>query len=308
MRTIQHPGPAMPQRIDAVPVSLRRHDLLLQPGRPLLDAVVNALRAVDGGRSHPVTTSAVLRLSGGAFEPFAYVMPALSTSADHAVYFSGRFDADGTVRLHTACVTFGGQSGEPWLHCHALWTAADGSPGGGHVLPRDAVVSAPIEATAWCMDGGGFDVVRDDETRFSLFRPQPAATADAGTPDRRGHQTAQPKALVLRLAPNEDVCTAIESACRQHGLRHAIVRGGVGSTVGAVFDDGRRVEPFVTEVLIREGRVRSGADGEPVAEIDVSLVDYTGGLAEGRLARGANAVLVTFELVLEAASAAAASV
>ena len=36
------------------------------------------------------------------------------------------------------------------------------------------------------------------------------------------------------------------------------------------------------------------------AEIDVSLVDYTGGLASGRLMRGANPVLVTFELVLQA--------
>jgi hypothetical protein len=102
------------------------------------------------------------------------------------------------------------------------------------------------------------------------------------------------------VAPNEDVCTALETVCRQQGWRGATVRGGVGSTVGAVFDDGRTVEPFVTEVLIRQGRVQPGADGTLQADIDVSLVDYTGGLASGRLARGANPVLVTFELVLEA--------
>jgi len=103
----------------------------------------------------------------------------------------------------------------------------------------------------------------------------------------------------LRIAPNEDVCGALEAVCRQHGIHHATVRGGVGSTVGALFDDGRRVEPFVTEVLIRAGRVRPDSRGAPVAEIDISLVDYTGGLADGRLARGGNPVLVTFELVLE---------
>ena len=120
-------------------------------------------------------------------------------------------------------------------------------------------------------------------------------------------QAASPPrpALALRLAPNEDVCTAIEAQCRRHGLQHATVRGGVGSTVGAVFDDGRRVEPFVTEALIRRGRVRPGADGAPVAEIDFGLVDYTGDLAEGRLARDANPVLVTFEPVLEATAAGA---
>jgi hypothetical protein len=57
----------------------------------------------------------------------------------------------------------------------------------------------------------------------------------------------------------------------------------------------------VTETLVRAGRIVPGADGAPRAEIDVSLVDHTGGIADGRLARGRNPVLVTFELVLEPA-------
>jgi hypothetical protein len=68
--------------------------------------------------------------------------------------------------------------------------------------------------------------------------------------------------------------------------------------VGAVFDDGRVVEPFVTEVLIHSGRVVRGSDGAPQAQINVSLVDFSGGVHHGRLRRGANPVLVTFELVL----------
>ena len=36
-----------------------------------------------------------------------------------------------------------------------------------------------------------------------------------------------------------------------------------------------------------------------VFELAISLVDYTGGLAEGRLERGHNPVLMTMELVLE---------
>jgi hypothetical protein len=51
--------------------------------------------------------------------------------------------------------------------------------------------------------------------------------------------------------------------------------------------------------LIQHGRIEPGADGRPEAMLDVSLVDHTGGLADGHLARGRNGVLVTFELVLE---------
>ena len=35
------------------------------------------------------------------------------------------------------------------------------------------------------------------------------------------------------------------------------------------------------------------------AQLDIALGDYTGGLAEGRLVRGDNPVLMTMELVLE---------
>jgi hypothetical protein len=102
------------------------------------------------------------------------------------------------------------------------------------------------------------------------------------------------------VSPNLDLCTALESVCAAHGWTRARVRGGVGSTIGAVFDDGRIVKPFVTETLIRQGEIRSGADGRPQAQIDVTLIDHLGGRHQGRLARGENPVLVTFELVLEA--------
>ena len=47
------------------------------------------------------------------------------------------------------------------------------------------------------------------------------------------------------------------------------------------------------------GAIMSGVDGALEATLDVALVDYTGGLAEGRLIRGDNPVLMTMELVLE---------
>jgi len=284
MRHILHPGPVAARRMTVVETRVRQQSLLLQPGRSLLAAVTEAIAATGA-------TSAVLQLQPGTLQPFAYVMPALSKTPAHAVYFSDRFDADGAVHLETATVTVGRRDGQPSLHCHARWLDSQGRRHVGHVLPHDALLVSPMRASAWLLDGAAFEVSADDETAFSLFKPvaRPAlARGDAGRP-----------ALAVRLAPNEDVCTALETLCRERGIRHATVRGGVGSTVGAQFDDGRRVEPFVTELLVRQGRIEPGADGLAQAAIDVSLVDHSGGLADGRLARGANAVLVTFELVLE---------
>ncbi len=63
----------------------------------------------------------------------------------------------------------------------------------------------------------------------------------------------------------------------------------------------RRVEPFATELTVKSGMIALGASGTLEAELEVALVDYTGGLAEGRLKRGDNPVLMTMELVLEVA-------
>ena len=49
----------------------------------------------------------------------------------------------------------------------------------------------------------------------------------------------------------------------------------------------------------RRASSRPARGGALEAELDVALVDYTGGIAEGRLVRGDNPVLMTMELVLE---------
>jgi predicted DNA-binding protein with PD1-like motif len=107
------------------------------------------------------------------------------------------------------------------------------------------------------------------------------------------------RAFALRLRPNQDFAGALEAFCRDRGIASAKLHGGVGSTIGARFMDGGIVEPFATELAIRSGTIVSGADGALEARLDVALVDYTGGLAEGRLVRGDNPVLMTMELVLE---------
>ena len=256
--------------------------LTLSPGRSLLAAVTDALAPWGG-------CSAVLTMRGGAFSPFAYAIPDLPKTPEHAAYFSDTYRVESPVRLDVAAVTYGQRQGQPWLHCHATWTQASGVRGCGHLIADEAFVFEAIEASACIIEHAGFQVTADAETNFSLFQPQATGLRML---------VSDKPALAVRLAPNQDVCTALEDLCRQHGMTGAEVKGGVGSTVGAMFDDGRVVEPFATEVLIRQGRVFTNARGELEAEIDVTLVDHGGAMAEGRLQRGANAVLMTFELVL----------
>jgi predicted DNA-binding protein with PD1-like motif len=282
MRRVEHPGPIAAQRRRTADCDIRHAQVKLPPGEALLPTLASLLEA-----NH--VKSAVARLRGGSFNPFAYCMPALSPTPEHAVYFSDRYQPRGTVRLERASVTVGQRELQPWLHCHGIWHDAGGQRLGGHVLPNDAVISEPIDASVWFLEGASFEVVASAETGFSLFEP---VAASAFTPREHG-----PFAMSIR--PNEDFCTALEEECRTRGIIRARVHGGVGSLVGATFDDGREVVPFVTEVFIRDGLVATTEQGELAAQIDVALVDHLGGLNEGRLRRAANPVLVTFELLVE---------
>jgi predicted DNA-binding protein with PD1-like motif len=217
-------------------------------------------------------------------------MPALSKTGENAAFYSDTFRPSGVTRLKLGAMTLGNRDGTPFFHCHALWREANGSKCGGHILPEETVVAEPFEVEAFGLDGAEFTAEPDPETRFKLFGPVPRALDQAKTTSR---------AFALRLRPNQDVAGALEAFCRQHGILRARLRGGVGSTIGARFTDGSSVVPFATELAIRSGTVAPHQDGTLVAELDVALVDYLGGLAEGRLVRGDNPVLMTMELVLE---------
>ena len=157
------------------------------------------------------------------------------------MYFSERYEPQGVVRLESASVTMGLRDAQPWLHCHGIWHDASGQRLGGHVLPNDAVISEPIDASLWFLDGASFEVVPSPETGFTLFEPVAARVA------------SQPKygSFAMSVRPNEDFCTALEDECRARGVVRARVHGGVGSLVGATFDDGREVLP------VRHGSVHS---------------------------------------------------
>ena len=283
MRHIVQPGPPAPERIQWVEARGRAFSFTLEAGLPLLEAARRGF-AAEG------FAGGTLNINGGALGPFAYVMPALSRTGENAAFYSDTFRPAGTTRLKMGTMTLGQRDGAPFFHCHALWTEADGRAGGGHVLPEETMVATPFEVDAFGIDGAAFTAERDLETNFKLFGPVPSAPASAETTSR---------AFALRLRPNQDFAGALEIFCRERGIFRARIHGGVGSTIGARFADGRIVEPFATELAVSSGAIVSGTGGALEAELDIALVDYKGGLAEGRLLRGDNPVLMTMELVLE---------
>jgi predicted DNA-binding protein with PD1-like motif len=283
MRHIDQPGPPAPERIQWVAARGRAFSFTLEAGLPLLEAARRGFAA--GGFA-----GGVLRWTGGALGPFAYVMPALSRTAEHAAFYSDTFRPAGITRLKLAAMTFGERDGAPFFHCHALWRQADGRAGGGHILPEETMVAEPFVVEAFGIDGAVFAAEPDPETNFKLFGPIASAATGIETTSH---------VFALRLRPNRDFAGALEAFCRERGIISARLHGGVGSTIGARFADGRIVEPFATELAVSSGVIVSGASGALEAELDIALVDYEGGIAEGRLTRGDNPVLMTMELVLE---------
>lgn len=279
---IVQPGPAIEARVVAVEGRGRAFNLRLPAGGLLVEAVREGL-AREG------FAAGVINIKSLALHPFAYVMPALSKDGKNAAFYSDTFRPEGITRLEGGALTFGQRHGAPFFHCHALWREPDGKRSGGHILPEETVIAEAADVRAFGFEGGGFVGRLDPEINFTVFGPEAAPPAGARTDCR---------AFALRLRPNQDFHGALEAFCRAQGIARARVHGGVGSLIGALFEDGHEVEPFATEVFLTGGDIAPHAAGNLIATLDAGLVDYTGALASGRLTRGANPVLMTFELII----------
>jgi len=286
MRSVKQPGPPVPERVQWVEARGRAFSFTLEAGLPLLEAARRGF-AAEG------FASGTLNIPRGTLGPFGYVMPALSKTGENAAFYSDTFRPAGLTELKLATLTLGVRDGAPFFHCHGLWREADGRMSGGHMLPEETFVAEPFEVEAYGIDGAVFAAEGDPETNFKLFGPVPAKPSPAN---------ASSRAFALRLRPNQDLARCLEAFCRERGIARAKIRGGVGSTIGARFADGGVIEPFATELAITSGTIAPGIGGALEAALDIALIDYTGGIGEGRLIRGDNPVLMTMELVLEALS------
>src|SRR5258708_16621919 len=149
MRAIVQPGPPVAGRIQWVQARGRAFSSTLEAGLPLLEAARRGLAAQGFG-------GGTLNVKGGALGPFAYVMPALAKSREHAAFYSETFRPPGITRLKLAAMTLGVRDGAPFFHCHGLWTETDDRVNGGHMLPGETVVARPVEGDGFGLDGAGF--------------------------------------------------------------------------------------------------------------------------------------------------------
>ncbi|MFG1378007.1 DUF296 domain-containing protein [Xanthobacter autotrophicus] len=290
MRRISQPGPAPHERIESAVGRLQVLDFTLEPGLTLNAAITGPLMAAGMG-------AAQVEVSGGGFGPFTYVMPAAASDAIHAAWYSAPFTPAGETRLDRGNVTFGHKEGAPFIHCHAFWTEPDGSRHGGHIMPHETVVAAPIRARAYGAAEVETTADFDSETNFPLFTPHlsPHLSPHARSVPAEGG----PRIAFARVRPNVEIGAAVEELCRRYGFAGGRLRGGVGSLIGARFTDAQPVDDYATEVFVTSGTVAADASGALTAQIDLALVSFTGAMAEGRLVRGANPVLITFELAVE---------
>ncbi len=187
-------------------------------------------------------------------------------------------------------MTLGGRDGAPFFHCHALWREADGRTMAATSCPRKpwspSLRGRSLRHRRRGVHRGAgprdqFQAVRADALRGTRMQSRPAAPSRCGCGRTR----------ILPARWKRSAGSTAFFARRIHG--------GVGSTIGARFTDGRSVDAVCDRTCGPLRRDRAGADGALEAELDVALVDYLGGLAEGRLSRGDNPVLMTMELVLE---------
>ena len=106
-----------------------------------------------------------------------------------------------------------------------------------------------------------------------------------------------------RMAPNEDLVQGLQAICRAQGVRHALVRVGLGSLVDACLQvpSGRPifVEGPAVEVLSLFGELRTDPNGQCTAELCGVVVNGAGQVHSGRFVPGHNPVFATFEVTLE---------
>lgn len=282
-RRIEQPGTAEADRIAFVEAKGRAFEFALEPGLSLLEAVRRGF-AAEG------FVSGVVNFGEIALAPFAYVMPALSTSPEFAAYYSETYRPEGVTHLIDGAMTFGTRDGASFFHCHALWHEADGKLTGGHILPvEETVVARAATVRAFGLSGARFDGTPCRETNFKLFEP---------AVDIPRETSADQRCFAIRLRPNVGLHFALEDFCREHDIRAARILGGVGSTIEARFNDRTPMTNFATEVYIRAGGIAPDEQGVLKARLSAALVDYRGETGWGKLARGDNSVLMTFELAL----------
>ena len=165
-RTMVHPGPVAPVRLEPVAArGQRQWRLSLAPGQLLLQALTDAL-AAQGVRT------AALALLGGELETVAYCLPIPDPEGQVIATYGAPLVLHQVALLRASATLGQAADGAPVIHCHASFADADGTVRGGHVLPDRTVVGRrPVTVLATALDGIDLRLGFDPETRLHMLRP-----------------------------------------------------------------------------------------------------------------------------------------
>ena len=273
IRNLAHPGPATPDRFALAPCHAEPVTVTLPPADTLAQSAALALADYDGGW---------LVIEDVPLANLDIVIPGEDPTGAHAAWYAGPYQLGaGTIRQLGMHV--GRKDGAPWVHGHGSVAAPDWKgPDFGHVMPLESRLSRPVTAKGWAIRGARLEVMPDPETAFPLFQPHAVGPRPPIN------------AALLTLRPNQDLIAAIESAAASAGMTEARILG-LGSVVHPKLQGKPRIDSFATELLVTEGRLAGG-----VADLDIDLITLGSTRHNGRLARGANGICITAELLLVA--------
>jgi len=267
---IRHPGLEAKSRIASARGEVTRRSVHLKAGQILMDAVAQVM---DDAKCD----SGVIVLDGIDVGPFDYVMPSYSNDGIHAAWYSETHSCK-AARLDHATAIVGRRADAWWLHCHTRWQS-DRGVGMGHLLPDTVVISTDAVVTLYAFEGGSFDVGFDPETAFPLFHVQ-------------GEGRSYGNALIAKVCPHEDLYTSVQALISEAGFSQATVFG-IGSLIGASFEDGTPMQCPISEILIAPNAQWDGS-----LELPIHCVDTDFNLFYGNVVSGQAPVLVTFELMI----------
>ncbi|MCZ8080709.1 MAG: hypothetical protein O9289_20210 [Rhodobacteraceae bacterium] len=272
MRRCPQPGPPRATASDSAPCAAVPVEVPLQAGVTLLDAAGAWMlsQGCDG---------ALLTLADVPVTGLRYVLPDASTDPAFAAYYSPDHFLHGPGLIRSGQMILGWRDGAPFAHCHGLFQDAAGHLACGHLRVESCMLGAGVVLTGHAWRGAAFVAQPCRETNFVLLTPVSLYTVTAN-------------AAIVKLSPNQDIGAALTDAAAARGLGDATVLG-LGSLVGAVFDDAQRLERIETEFFFDQARLQAGA-----ADLNVTVVEAGGRRLSGRLAHGENAVLMTVEALL----------
>ncbi len=278
LRRLRHPGPAQSLRVQVAPCRVTPLRLWLDPGVPLATAVATAF--AEAGFA-----AGWVRLRDATVAGLDYLLPVPADDPGSAPGHGAPHHVAQGGRIVDAGLHLGLCDGAPKLHGHGILQDVGSAPRVGHLLADSGALADRVEVAALGLSGATLQQAADPETGRDLFAPRTARPVVAG--DFGG------RALLLGLRPNIDLCATIDRVCARHGILDARIHG-LGSLIGAEFDDAPDLAAPGTEVLLTDGVLRGGE-----SRLHAAVSDSDGGFSAGRLTRDRNPVCIGFDILVE---------